>query len=170
MTRIGDWAPAKPKIDMQFGWYGVDMRINPDLSLLAVSDWIERASTMASSDPRAYTMASEVFQTLLHPDDFDMFWAMAKQNRLAEDDLFPLAWDIIAKVTDLPTDAPSDSSDGRGTTGEPSTAGLLPVVLASEAGRPDRQLIYLSAAAQQAGMEIDEYLAAELAKATSSTT
>ena len=92
------------------------------------------------SDAMNTTM--DFLQRSIHPDDWDVFWDVAKTNRQRTQDLLEVAMTITEKIAAFPTGRPSDSSNGRPVTDTKSSEGspsLTTRALDILPGRPDLQ-------------------------------
>jgi hypothetical protein len=96
-----------------FGYFGADIRVNPDLTEIDMIDFLDEAEKVQKDDPRSMLMVKEAARSHVHPDDFDEFWKLRKQHRQGVEALMSTIWGIVAGVTGHPTGPPSDSSDGR---------------------------------------------------------
>lgn len=141
---IGTLGKYKEPTDDFFEYFGHEIRVNPDFSELDLLDFVEAGTTIDDQSPEALTMLKTFFRTLIHPDDFDLFWSVAKKNRQGFQALAEVSQGVIAGLSGLPTQSPPASSDGR-----PTTVGTSTVVefspegnraLSQLAGRPDLQL------------------------------
>lgn len=153
---LGELGVVKPEVSIRFGWFGHRLRVNPGAGELELSDWLERAATVEVPDENsslaesveAMKMTKDLLRAMVHPDDFGVFWDLAKTNRQDTGDLMEVGMAIVAKVSGFPTTPPSDSSDGRSET-EPTSAGvsspLVAAALRQVPGRPDLQAAIFAA-------------------------
>lgn len=149
MGHLGDFGTARPPADATFGYFGETLRANPNVSDLAV---VELFSTLGGLEgdkdagaAEAIGVLRQIGSTLVHEDDLDRFWSLARANRQTMEDLAELAMSLVAALTDRPTELPSDSSGGQQTTDTRSEAdSSLPALRLLE-GRPDLQVAVLRA-------------------------
>lgn len=142
--RLGDFGTSRPAHEAEFGYFGHTIRVHPNLSDLALIEFMESAVAIDSMDGAdAMVAVSRMLRSLVHPDDWSTFWDAARANRQQIDDMTGLAEKLIESLTDRPTERPSDSSDG-----PPSTDEKSPVVSSSpvvrrleQQGRPDLALM-----------------------------
>jgi hypothetical protein len=148
MTHLGDFGVEREPVDLTFGYFGTPIRVNPDLSDVAVIDMFGSLSEADENDGAAISKALRgVAETLVHSDDVEAFWQQVRTNRQTVEDLGELAAKIIEALTARPTQRPSDSSAGPSTTATRSTAGSPSQALGVLEGRPDLQVAVLRAAA-----------------------
>lgn len=125
MTALGDLGVAhdapEPIDDLAFGWFGVEVRVNPYFEALSLVDF---ASALSSTDegPLLQRLAAvkAAFVPLIHEQDFGPFWKAAIRNHQTVEDLAAVAWKLVEAITERPTVRPSSSSDGRPSTPESS--------------------------------------------------
>jgi hypothetical protein len=135
----GDPNPDGRADSFTFG--GEERRINPDFSELDIIDFMEKAQQVDENDPKAVTMVKDLFRGLVHADDFDGFWAACKKTHQTAESMVKIYSDVLAAMSDRPSKPPSDSSDGRRTTGTTSKEDSYLVVLDQLEGRPDLQAV-----------------------------
>lgn len=145
MASLGSYgeAPAEVETDT-FTYFGVDLRINPEVGELAYVDFMEANGKLDWNDPSAMVAMKDFLRVVVHPEDFEQFWSLAKVNRQGIWDLAPMAMELIEASAGRPTGRSSDSSTGPSETGENSTdASYSRVIQEHEAeGRPDLAEIY----------------------------
>lgn len=147
MTHLGDFGVERPAHEDSFGYFGETVRVNPDLSDLAMVDFVETGVAIQAMDGKGGLLAlKDMLRSLVHPEDFDRLWELAKANRQQIDDLDALAEAIVVSVTGRPTEQPSDSSDGLPTTPDDSSSRALRLL----DGRPDLQMAIVRAQEAQA--------------------
>ncbi len=150
MVRLGDLGVAKgfPEPDT-FDWFGSVVRTNPGMSDLVLADFIELASAVDIDDARQAAQAMGVvkgfIRDLIHPDDFDSFWATAKRERQSLVDVLGVGKVIVARQTDRPTMRPSVSTDGPSPTPTSSVSDVASTAASAHPGRPDLQVAALRA-------------------------
>ena len=145
MANIGSFGKSREQKKFQFTWFGVEIRVNPDLSELVLQDFAEEGSTLDEDDPRAYYMVKNMVKAFIHTDDFAEFWRISIENRQNSEDLMELIKGISEAVADRPTSLPSDSPAGQSGTAPKSKEDSFSRVLHREDGRPDRQLAIVDA-------------------------
>lgn len=149
-----------------FGWYGEDIRVNPDFSPLDMIDLAEEvAAAQQESGPGQIsfgmaTMVKKQIRLLIHPGDFDTFWSVAKAKRITPETLMEVMTKVMEYISGRPTVPHSDSSDGRSTTTttsesirnepvSPLTALDVRVAEREMEGRPDLRLALVNIAEQR---------------------
>lgn len=146
MTSLGSFGTPRDALDINFDYFGTMVRVNPDLSGVSLIDFMREATGLDQGDPDIKAVvgaADSMLHYIVHPDDFDAFWAVAKSQRQTLEDLTDLMQQLIEAVTEVPTERPSTSSDGPLST-EPSSSDVssLPDIARFEAaGRPDLALL-----------------------------
>lgn len=115
-------APPASDIDT-LSYFGVAIRINTDFTDADLVDFMEAAGEADENDPRSALLLKKFLrEVVVHPDDFDLFWATGKANRQSLEDRMAVAYQIIEAVTKRPTGQPSGSPAGQRTTAGNSTA------------------------------------------------
>lgn len=145
MVSLGTFGVPRAIDDETFTYFDVEIRAHPTLSDLAMHDFMERAAHIDNADPAAWTLVKDFIRELVHPEDFDKFWFLARQNRQNTDDLMALAKGLYSAVVGRPTTRPSASPRGRSRTKRKSPAGSSSPVIARLAGRGDLQLAVVQA-------------------------
>jgi hypothetical protein len=119
IANFGDDSVAIDRVDT-FGWYGNDIRTNPNFSPLDVLDLAEEMQESAQGEQNSVqsamlqaTMMKRQLRMIVHPDDFDTFWRIAKEKRITPETLMQVMESVIQYITARPTVPQSDSSDGR---------------------------------------------------------
>lgn len=127
----------RPPLEAAFGYFGEQIRVNPDLTEVDMIDFLDDANRVNANDPQSMLMVKEAARTHVHPDDFDRFWALRKQHRQGVESLMATIWQIVSAVTARPTGRASDSSDG-----PPVISQNLPPTASPPAGgsNPDDEL------------------------------
>lgn len=123
-VHIGSFGTARPKVDATFEYFGVVIRVHPDASDLAYTEFLAVAKDIeigedgqplnAADNQRAAALLDDTLTGQIHPDDLAEFKRLARANRQQTMDLMMLSQQIIAAVSGFPTGQPSDSSTGRG--------------------------------------------------------
>lgn len=131
-------------VDAEFTYFGVTIRVNPDLNETMVVDLLEAADEIEVDDPGQLLAAKDYVRDHIHPDDFDTFWQMAITKRQGLGQVMRVCWGILEAVTDRPTSPPSDSSGGQPATRTKSAGGASARDIAKsfveefeQVGRPD---------------------------------
>jgi hypothetical protein len=136
--------PGEP-VDMDFGWHGERIRVNPEYSDLAFIEFLDQAARIDAGDDTASMRATLAFlRDQIHPEDWARFMELNRAQHQQFRDLFKLAGNIVAAVARFPTGRPSDSSGGRPSTEQRSRAGSSSAVaqaMADSKGRPDLKMI-----------------------------
>lgn len=140
----GNW-PEPPK----FPWFGAEVRVNPNLSDTAIADFVEEIGEMEDDDPKAIVIVKSFVRTVVHPDDFNDFWTLGKQNGYSMNDFSAAAGEIITAVTGDPTKESAGSSGGQsGTVTKLTAVSSKPAEFQRDLeaeGRPDLAEFYLLA-------------------------
>jgi hypothetical protein len=110
---------------LTFDYFGEELRVSPDLTDADLLDFLEVQADLKADDPKAGPIVKSFLRTVVHVDDFDRFWALAKQHRQSVDERSETAFKLIeAAVNGTPTEQSSDSSAGLQSTDSSSTADL----------------------------------------------
>ena len=151
-SHLGDLGVVHDEVDVTFGYFGTVLRVNPELSELELVEFMDRAQQVGENDPRAVTMLKDYLRSLVHPDDFDRFWELARRYRQTQQDLGALTQTLMAAAAGRPTGLPSDSSAGQSSTAPSSRDGSsLRVIRQLESqGRSDIALAVVRAQEAQA--------------------
>lgn len=149
MAHLGTFGTPHEATSDTISYFGQDIRTNPLASDLAVTDFMEHARAVDDTDPGAMTLIKDFMRDLIHLEDFDAFWGLARRNGQSTEDLLAVMKALASAVTARPTGRPSGSSAGRPRTRAKSKAGSSSRALERLAGRPDLQLAVI--AAQEAG-------------------
>lgn len=145
MASLGNFGVERPPVEETFGYFGVTLRTNPDLSDVMVVDLF---GELSKSPDDVRRLAS----TLVHPDDVEEFWELVRNHRQSLEDLATLAMALIEALTERPTQRPSGSSDGPSSTDARSEDGSSLPALHVLNGRPDLQVAVVQASdARKAG-------------------
>lgn len=148
MGHLGDFGVEKEPTCDTFGYFGATLRTNPDLTDLAA---LEAFETVREADSKSSVLAGlrVVVATLIHPDDADECWRLARENRQGIDEMGDLAARLLEAATDRPFERRGDSSNGPPTTGTSSEVVSVSPALRVLEGRPDLQVAVVRA--QKAG-------------------
>lgn len=156
MASIGNFGTAYEPVDLDFGFFGETIRVHPEAGAAALTEFIAGAADIAAEDePAGAKFILDFLRQLVHPEDFDRFWSLAKaQRQHPMRDLMPIGKAIVEAVSGFPTGQSSASPTGPVNTGQkfavdlPSqdfpTAVPTPQTAADKAlamlrGRPDLQ-------------------------------
>ena len=149
MATLGSFGRAYAKVDLDFDWFEAKIRVNPAASKASVVEFLSNAADVPRDDEvTAARLIMQMMREVIHPDDFDRFWAIAKRERQdPQTDIMPIAQAVIEATSGFPTGQPTASPGGPATTPPNSTAaGSSPVpqstadrALALLRGRPDLQ-------------------------------
>lgn len=151
-TTLGTFGEAHEDMAETFDYFTIEIRVNPTLSELDILDFMESVAAADEDDPSSALVVKGFLRSLIHVDDFDLFWLTAKAHRQRVDDLQRVTKAIVEAVTARPTQQPSDSPTGRPATRRKSKVASSSRVLHRLAGRPDLQLAVVKAQqAQRAG-------------------
>jgi hypothetical protein len=150
MGSLGTFGTPREINDETFTYFGIDVRCHPTMSDLSLHDFMERAAVIDETDPAAWTLVKDFIREQIHPEDFDKFWFLARQNRQNTADLMEVAKGLYAAVAGRPTTRPSGSARGRPRTRRKSAAGSSSPVIGRLKGRPDLQLAVVMAQEAQA--------------------
>jgi hypothetical protein len=140
---LGELGTARDPIDLTFGWFGEQIRVNPDYSDLVFLEFMHVAAATDLGNRVASQQATMTFlRDQIHPDDWDRFMAAAKANRQQFDDMLKLAGSIVRAVTRFSSGRLSGSSTGQPSTDPNSTGVSSSVAYAMEQlrGRPDLKM------------------------------
>jgi len=155
MASLGTLGTPRDAIEPDvFEWFGSTVRTSPEITDLALVDFMDLAGGIDYDDPRQATSAIGVvkgfLRELIHPDDFDEFWRLAKSNRQGVEDVLAVGQRIVAAFTDRPTMRPTDSSVGPSSTRTSLRSDVGSIVAAAHPGRPDLQVGALRVLGSQA--------------------
>ena len=145
-------AAAEPVEPDTFGWFGQELRVNPLAGDTTFVDFIEEYGEVDEKDPKAIVGTKKFLREIVHPDDFDVFWRLGRENGRTLQDFAEVAMQIIEGLVDRPTARSSDSSPGPSTIVENSMDDSYSRVIREheQQGRPDLAVVYLHAQRAQA--------------------
>lgn len=122
-VHIGSFGQARPKVDAEFDWFGTTIRVHPDASDLAYTEFLALAAdievddegnpTNPADNQRAAGVLDQVLRGQIHPDDYITFMKVARANRQQTLDLMALSQQIVSACSGFPTGQPSDSPTGQ---------------------------------------------------------
>lgn len=136
---LGEFGIERESIDAAFSYFGSPIRVNPDVSELDFVDLAEDGADIKEDDPRSVTILKEFVRKVVHPEDFDHFWALAKQHRQTTIELMGTTKAVMEAVTERPTGQPPTSLGGRRKTRRRSKGRSYDPAFRVLAGRPDLQ-------------------------------
>lgn len=147
MATLGSFGVERPPVEDSFAWFGVDIRVHPDLSDLVIIELFGAMQDKPNDDedhgPAMLEAMSSIVATLVHPDDVDAFMRTSRSHRQQLEDIVRLAMELLGALAGRPTQLPSDSSDGQLTTAPSSTGDSSSRALEVLDGRPDLQVAVL---------------------------
>jgi len=160
---LGTFGKDKGHIDLTFGWFGHTIRVNPGAGELELMEFLMAADQIEVPDDKtelakslpAMRMVFSFLERQIHPDDWQLFFDLAKTNRQDTNDLMEVAMSIVTEVAGFPTTPPSDSPGGPPSTPQNSAAGSSSAgpesaALSLLSGRPDLQAAVMRAAEARA--------------------
>lgn len=114
MASLGTFGRRYDKIDLDFDWFGETIRVHPEVSQASLTEFLAGAADVPQDDePAAAKLIFGLLRGVIHPDDFDRFWTIAKRERQdPQADLMPIAKAIVEAMSGFPTGQLSDSSAG----------------------------------------------------------
>lgn len=123
-VHIGTFGTPRPAVDAHFDYFGTTIRVHPDASDLAFTEFLAVAKDIQVDDEgqpigavdnqRAASLLDDTLRGQIHPDDLAEFMRIAKANRQNTMDLMVLSQGIVAAVSGFPTGQQSASSAGPG--------------------------------------------------------
>lgn len=159
MASIGSFGTVHEPAEDDFDWFGSKIRVHPDVSDTLEVDFMEKAialdqqarafakefpdrEKMTSADRQregeliaaAATLTKELVREVIHPDDFDLYWRLGRENRQEQQDHQAVVKGIIAAVGKGRGQSSGDSSSTPSATGGESEVDYLRRVTR---GRPD---------------------------------
>jgi hypothetical protein len=167
MATIGRFGKVYEKVDLDFDYFEASIRVNPSCSRAALVEFLAEAGTVAQQDEvRAAQLIMRTMREVVHPDDFDRFWTIAKRERQdPQEDILPIAQQVIEATTGFPTGQSSASGTGPASTTpkfavdlpSPDAPGFDPRTLNGlriTEGRPDLQVAVLRAGESLNGAKV----------------
>lgn len=136
-----------------FGWFGNQMRVGPGFSELRLIDFLDKAGEIDEEDEVAAMKALQSFlRSIVHPEDWPIFWAAALDNGQGIEDLMGVVRKLTEGLTNRPTRRRAGSSPGRRGTGANSKADSSSRVIRQleREGRADLALVVQRARDQRA--------------------
>ena len=121
-VHIGSFGTARPRVDAEFDYFGTTIRVHPDASDLAYTEFLAIAKDIEVDDDgqpistadnqKAASLLDDTLTGQIHPEDLPTFMKLAKANRQNTMDLMTLSQQIISAVSGFPTGPQSASSAG----------------------------------------------------------
>jgi hypothetical protein len=125
MSSLGSLGHKKKAVDLDFDYFGDTIRVNPGVSKLTVVEFLAQAGEVDEADEiRGARLIMLLLREVIHPEDFDRFWALAKQERQDTEELMEIAKAVMETVAGFPTGQSSDSSSGPASTPQKFTVDL----------------------------------------------
>jgi hypothetical protein len=111
---LGRFGRTYERIELDFDFFEATIRVNPSCSKAAVVEFLAEAGTVDQADEvRGAQLTMQLLREVIHPDDFERFWTIAKRERQdPEVDLMPIAQQVIEATSDFPTGQSSASGGG----------------------------------------------------------
>lgn len=159
MASIGSLGTIRDAVELEFDYFGLVIRVNPDTTDLNMFEFLETAADINETDnTQGIRAIGGYLHDLIHPDDWHTFWTAAKANRQQLMDLMHTARAIAEAVSGFPTGQRSDSSGGPRSTSRKSGAGTssqrragrqitadTQAALSMVEGRPDLKVVVADA-------------------------
>jgi hypothetical protein len=116
MTSLGNFGTERLQVDVDFTFFGETIRAHPQAGSASLAEFMANAGEISVDDvARGAKFILDFLRQVIHPEDFDRFWALAKEKRQDPmKDLMPIAEAIIEAITDFPTEPPVASASGPG--------------------------------------------------------
>lgn len=160
---LGDLGEDRGTVNITFGWFGRRIRVNPGagelelMEFLLEADGIDVGETQQDLEKSIPAMRAvyKFLKAQIHPDDWALFYDLAKTHRQSTMDLMNVAMRIVNKVAGFPTGPSDDSGAGTEPTGQKSTDGSSSLELTRAAlarvpaTRPDLAVAYVDAYEQR---------------------
>lgn len=126
MGSLGDLGTPRPPIELDFGYFGETIRVDPDATDLDVADMMASFGHVDDETQAGDVMTGLRDQLVkqVHPDDRALFWETAKANRQQLRDIMAVSKAITEAVAGFPTGQSSDSSTGPTSTVDSSEGAL----------------------------------------------
>lgn len=126
-------------------FFGEPIRLADTVSEWALMEFAEVAETVDDASLAGMAAVMRLLKESVLAEDWLKFRALARTNKASVEDCMPVVVAVYTTETGRPTVRPSDSSDGPPATSTNSTDVSAGVAVAALAGRPDLQLMVLSA-------------------------
>jgi hypothetical protein len=116
MTSLGNFGTERAPVDLDFMFFGETIRAHPKAGSAALAEFMANAGEISIEDvARGAKFILDFLRQVIHPEDFDRFWSLAKEKRQDPmKDLMPIAEAIVEAITDFPTEPPAASVPGPG--------------------------------------------------------
>jgi hypothetical protein len=166
---LGELGQSRGTINITFGWFGRQLRVNPGAGELELVEFLVEADEIDVGETDMDLEASlpamratfKFLKAQIHPDDWPVFFDLAKVNRQSTMDLMKVAMLIVDKLSAFPTGPSAVSGAGTGPTSPSATDGSPSPVSAASAltrralsmvppTRPDLAAAYVDAAEARA--------------------
>ena len=148
MPDLGTFGTERVAVEPDtFGWFGSTVRTNPDMSDLAIVDFMEVAGAITADVVAASHAIKSFLRDCVHEDDFEAFWALGKANGQCAEDMMGVAKALTEAWTARPTLRLSASTGGPSPTNQTSAES---VARRAYPGRPDLQVAVIRAAQARA--------------------
>lgn len=118
MASLGTFGRKYDRVELDFDYFGATIRVNPSCSRAALIEFLAEAGEVEQQDEvRAAQLIMRTMREVVHPDDFKLFWSLAKSERQdPQADILPIAQQVIEATTGFPTGQPSASGPGPAST------------------------------------------------------
>lgn len=120
--------------DPTFEWFGMQVRVAADFGEITFIEWMDSYGDIEDGTGAALLALLALLRGLVHADDFDEFWSLAKRHRQTSEDLTRLVWGVVEAIAGRPTERSSESASGPQKSGDESTVTFLRRV---SDGRPE---------------------------------
>ena len=156
MGHLGELGKARVNTDT-FGWFGNTIRVGPSFTNLRLIGFMEIAATIEDADELSAMKAiRDFFHSLVHEEDWEVFWKASIDNGQTVEDLIELMQAPTESEADRPTQRRTGSSAGRRKIAAKSKDGSSsPVTLRlAEQGRTDLALAVEQAELYRAARQV----------------
>jgi len=111
---LGNFGTERTVHEETFGFLGENFRIHPEFTDLGMVDFMLRAETVDEGDEAAaMKLVRHQLTGIVHPDDWERFWALCIAKRQMYVDLMELMKGLVQAMSGRPTRRPSGSEPGR---------------------------------------------------------
>jgi len=144
MGSLGSLGTKHEDVDVElltFDYFGTELRVDPNLTEVDLLDFLEGAEDLDTRDAGALKVLKDLCRSAIHPEDFDRFWALAREHRQGIEDRMAVALACVEAAAARPTQPSSVSSGGPSATATRSEGDSFSQVRSRLAGRPDLQLV-----------------------------
>lgn len=116
---LGEMGTDRGVIDITFLWFGTTIRVNPGAGELELMEFMVMANKIdVGETTKDLAKSAEAMEAVfvflkgqIHPDDWPLFFDIAKTRRQTTEDLMRVAMAIVNRVANFPI-GPSDGSGG----------------------------------------------------------